>query len=177
MVLKIAITMLVVIAVLLVLAATRSSSFQVQRSITIHASQERVFSFINDLHLWEAWSANDTGQGSVPKNYSGSATGMGAVAEWNGSGREGAAKMVITESTAPSKVSVKVDWVRPFVAHNLNEFAIASKGDNTEVTWSIEASNSYVMKVIGVFVDMRSEFGKHMEVGLAKLKGVAEKKE
>ena len=175
MVLKIAISALAVLVVLLVFAATRASSFRVQKSITIHAPQEKVFSFINDLHLWETWSADDTGVGRVRKSYSGPAQGVGAVAEWSGSGRDGAARMTITESEAPSKVLVKVDWVKPFVAHNLNEFTIDGRGDESEVTWSIQASNSYVMKLMGVFLDMPAEFGKHMEVGLAKLKGAAEK--
>jgi hypothetical protein len=99
------------------------------------------------------------------------------MAEWHGSGRAGAAKMMITESVVPSKVSVKVDWLKPFEAHNLNEFIIHAQGDETEVTWSIQASSLYPMKVIGIFVNMESEFGKHMESGLKNLKSAAEKKE
>ena len=41
-------------------------------------------------------------------------SGTGAMAEWLGSGRAGAAKMMITESVMPSKVLVKVDWLKPF---------------------------------------------------------------
>ena len=85
--------------------------------------------------------------------------------------------MMIIESVAPTKVSVKVDWLKPFEAHNLNEFTIHTQGDETEVTWSIQASNLYVMKVIGIFVNMQSAFGTHMESGLKSLKSVAEKKE
>jgi hypothetical protein len=63
MFLKIAIFVLVVIATLLVIAATKPNSFRVERSITIRASPERVFSFINDLHSWEAWSGDNEGDG------------------------------------------------------------------------------------------------------------------
>src|SRR6516165_12417870 len=86
-----------------------------------------------------------------------------------------AAKMIITESVVPSKVSVKVDWLKPFEAHNLNEFTIYAQEGETRVVWSIQASNLYVMKVIGIFVNMGSAFGKHMESGLKNLKSVAEK--
>jgi hypothetical protein len=177
MVFKIALSVSVVVVALLVFAATKPNSFRVQRSIVIHASQEKVFSFINDLHSWEAWSA-DTGRGgTVQKIYSGPASGTGAVAEWHGSGSAGAAKMMVTESVVPSKVSVKVDWLKPFEAHNLNEFTIHAQGGETQVTWSIQASNLYPMKVIGIFVNLESEFGKHMESGLKNLKSAAEKKE
>jgi polyketide cyclase/dehydrase/lipid transport protein len=177
MVFKIAILVAVVIVALLVFAATKPNSFRVQRSIRIHASQEKVFPFINDLHRWEAWSADNGGDGTAQKIYSGPASGTGAAAEWNSSGRAGAAKMTITESVVASKVSVKVDWRKPFDAHNLNEFTIQAQGDEAEVTWSIQASALYLMKVIGIFVNMESEFGKHMESGLKNLKDAAEKKE
>jgi hypothetical protein len=175
MVLKIALAVLVVIVTLLVFAATKPNSFWVQRSMTIHASQEEVFSLINDLHTWEAWSADTGGDGTAQKLYSGPASGTGAVAEWHGSGRAGDAKMMVTESVAPSKVSVKVDWLKPFEAHNLNEFTIQAQGSETEITWSIQASNLYAMKVIGIFVSMESEFGKHMESALKNMKSAAEK--
>ena len=174
MVFKITLFISVVIVALLVIAATKPNSFRVERSITIHASPERVFSFINDLHSWEAWSGDAAGERTVQKIYSGPASGTGAMAEWQGSGRAGAAKMIITESVVPSKVSVKVDWLKPFKAHNLNEFTIYTQGGETKVAWSIQASNLYPMKVIGIFVNMESAFGKHMESALENLKRVAE---
>jgi len=175
MFLKIALFVLVVIVTLLVIAATKPNSFQVDRSITIHASPERVFSLIDDLHSWEAWSGDNEGDGRAQKIFSGPASGTGAMAEWHGSGRTGAAKMIITESVVPSKVSVKVDWIKPFEAHNLNEFTIHAQGSETKVVWNIQASNLYAMKVNGIFVKIESAFGKHMESGLNNLKRVAEK--
>jgi hypothetical protein len=83
--------------------------------------------------------------------------------------------MIITESLPPARVLVDVDWRRPFEAHNVNEFTFQAGGDETEVTWSILAANSYSMKLIGIFVNLQSEFGKHMESGLKNLKAVAEK--
>lgn len=70
----------------------------------------------------------------------------------------------------PSKVSVKVDWLKPFVAHNVNEFTIHPEGEETEITWSKQASNLYAMKVIGIFVNMGSEFAKHTDSSLKKPK-------
>jgi len=174
MVVKIGLCVSVVIVAVLVLAATKPNSFRVERSITIHASPERVFSYINDLHSWEAWSGESAEERTVQKFYSGPASGTGAMAEWHGSGRAGAAKMMITASVLPSKVSVQVDWLKPFEAHNLNEFTIYAQGGDTKVSWSIQASNLYAMKVIGIFFNMESAFGTHMESGLQSLKSVAE---
>lgn len=177
MILKIALSVLLVVVALLLFAATKPNSFRVQRSITIHASQEKVFSLINDLRSWDAWSEDNAGDGTVQKIYSGPVSGVGAAAEWNGSGRAGAAKMLITESVSPSKVSVEVDWLKPFVAHNLNEFTIQAQGDETQVTWTIQASNLYAMKLMGIFFNIQSQFGQHMESGLKNLKTAAEANE
>ena len=177
MIFKIALSLLAVIVTLLVFAATRPNSFRVQRSITIYAPQETVFTFINDLHSWEEWSGDSEDDKTVQKSYKGPESGKGATAEWHGTGRAGAASMTITESVPPSKVSVQVDWLKPFQAHNLNEFTVHSQGNETEVTWSIRASNLYPMKVVGIFVDMESAFGKHMDAALKNLKGVAEHRE
>jgi uncharacterized protein YndB with AHSA1/START domain len=177
MVFKIVLSVAVVIVAILVFAATKPNSFRVQRSITIHASQEKVFSFINDLHAWDAWSGDNGGDQTVQKSYSGPVSGTAAMAEWHGSGRTGSARMTITESVPPAKVSVMVDWIKPFKAHNLNEFTIHDRGGEAEVTWSIQASNLYAMRLIGVFVDMQSEFAKHMDSGLKNLKSAAERNE
>ena len=47
---------LVLIAGVLIFAATKPDTFQVQRSASIKAPLERIFPFINDFHRWTAWS-------------------------------------------------------------------------------------------------------------------------
>ena len=173
---KIALSVAVVIVALLVFAARKPNSFRVQRYISIHARQEKVFALINDLHSWEAWSDEGGENKMAQKTYSGPASGLDAAVEWHSSGRAGAANMTINESVSPSKVSVTVDWLRPFKAHNLNEFTIRGQGDETEVTWSIQASNLYLMKLAGIFVNIPGTFGTHMESALRNLKSVAESK-
>ena len=40
-------------------------------------------------------------------------SGKGASSEWVSKGNAGCGRMEITESTAPSKITVRVDFVRP----------------------------------------------------------------
>jgi hypothetical protein len=88
--------------------------------------------------------------------------------------------MTITESAAPNKVVVKVDFVRPFVAHNVNEFVLepstepTEPGTSTKVTWTMRGPNMFFMKLLGVFVNMDRMLGKHFEAGLQNLKIVSE---
>ena len=85
--------------------------------------------------------------------------------------------MSIIESTPPTRVEVKVDFVKPFAAHNLNEFIlepISELAPATKVTWTMQGSNLYVMKVMSIFVNMDRVMGKHFQSGLNHLKKAAE---
>jgi carbon monoxide dehydrogenase subunit G len=174
-ILKIGIFVVVLVAALLVYAASKPDTFRVQRSILINAPPEKVFALINDFHKWESWAPQDQQDPKMHRTYSGPTEGTGAVSEWSGSGSTGKGRMAIVESAQPKRVSIKVDFVKPFEAHNVNEFLLEPVGGATKVTWSIDASNLYVMKVMSVFVNIPKEFGKHMESGLNSLKVAAEK--
>jgi hypothetical protein len=116
--------------------------------------------------------------------YSGEESGIGAISDWQGKGNAGKGRMTITESSAPNKVVVKVDFVRPFVAHNVNEFVLeprtepsagpSAPGTSTTVTWTMRGRNMFFMKLMGVFVNMDHMLGKHFESGLQNLKIVSE---
>ena len=108
------------------------------------------------------------------RTFFGVESGVGAVSTWKGSGSTGEGRMVLTESAPPSKVVVEVDFVKPFEAHNVNEFVIELAGATTRVTWKMHGPNLYVMKVMSVFVSMDRVMGEHFEKGLANLKAVAE---
>jgi hypothetical protein len=175
LILKILILFVVVIVAVLVFAATKPDTFRVQRSITIHARQEKIFPLINDLHAWDSWSPQDRKDAAAATTFSGPASGQGATAAWDAQGRAGKGRMEISGSEPASKVEVRVDFVRPFEAHNINTFELTPAGEGATVTWSIQASNRYPMKLAGVFFNIPREFEKHVDEGLRNLKTIAEK--
>src|SRR5258708_29137796 len=169
-VLKVLIVLVVLIAAILIFAATRPDTFRVQRSITINAPQAKIFPLINDLHAWGGWSPEDRKEAIAATTFSGPAAGRGATAEWDAKGRAGKGRMEIAESVPPARIEVRVDFVRPFEAHNLNTFELQPASEGTSVTWRIQASNRYAMKLAGVFFNIQREFEKHVHSGLRNLK-------
>jgi uncharacterized protein YndB with AHSA1/START domain len=165
----------VVIAAVLAFAATKSKTFHVQRSITIKSPPEKVFALINDFHNWSGWAPQDKEDPTMRRTYSGTASGKGSVSEWNSTGNAGKGRMAIIESVPSKMISIKVDFVKPFQAHNLNEFTLEPDGALTKITWTMRGSNLYVMKIMSIFVNMDSVVGKHFESGLNNLKTVAER--
>ena len=171
----ITIIVVVLIAALLVYAATRPDTLRVQRATNIKATPEKIFALINDLHSWGSWSPYEEKDPAMKGTYSGAANGEGAVYEWEGNNEVGKGRMAITESSPASKVMIKLDFVKPFETHNIVEFTLEPEGDSTNVTWAMHGPSPYISKVIGIFINMDSMIGKDFETGLANLKTVAEK--
>jgi len=83
--------------------------------------------------------------------------------------------MEITDTSDPSRVTIKLDFVKPLEGYNVAEFVLAPQGDSTSVAWTMDGPSPYVGKLIGVFVNMDTMIGKDFDTGLANLKGIAEK--
>jgi uncharacterized protein YndB with AHSA1/START domain len=179
MVLKVAVisaaVVLALVAVVLIVAARRPDTFRIERSIEIQARPERIFALIDDFHNWSQWAPQDREDPSIQRNFSGPASGFGAESEWTSKGRAGAGRMSISEAVPPERVVIDVHFVKPFVAHNVNTFTLEPIGSTTRVTWSMQGTNVYMLKLMSVLVDMDHMMGEHFETGLHDLKAAAEK--
>jgi uncharacterized protein YndB with AHSA1/START domain len=164
----------VLIAGVLIFAATKPNVFRVERSIEIAAPAEKIFPLIDDFHNWSKWAPQDKEDPTMQRIYSGPASGEGAISEWKSSGSAGRGRMMIVESVPSSKISIEVAFEKPFRAHNVNRFILEPAGSATKVTWTMRGRNLYVMKLMSVFTNMDRMAGKHFEDGLANLKTAAE---
>ena len=164
----------VALAVVLSLAAMRPDDFRVQRATRVHAPAEQVFAAINDFHRWSAWSPWERMDPAMKRSFSGADRGKGAVYAWEGNSKVGAGRMEITDSSSPSLIRIKLDFIRPFEGHNTAEFTLAPGDDATDVRWAMLGRSPFVAKVMGLFVSMDRMIGKDFEAGLANLKRLAE---
>jgi uncharacterized protein YndB with AHSA1/START domain len=165
----------VIVVGILIYAATKPDSFTVKRTASIKAPPERIFALINDLHGWVAWSPYEKKDPDMKRTFGGTALGKGAIYQWDGNKNVGSGSMEIIESTAPRKIVIKLDFLKPFEGHNTAEFTMDPQGDNTTVTWAMYGPSSYMFKVMGLFMDMDKMIGNDFAAGLANLKAVAEK--
>jgi len=171
----IAFVVVVLIVALLVFAATKPDTLRVQRATGINAPPNKIFPLINDFHRWGAWSPYEKKDPMMKRTHNGAANGKGAVYEWEGNKEIGKGRMEIAESSPPSRVTIKLDFVKPFEAHNIVEFTLEPKGDSTNVTWAMHGPSPYISKLMGIFINMDRMIGKDFEAGLVNLKTVAEK--
>ena len=159
----------------LVFAANKPDTFRYQRSITINAPAEKIFPLINDYPSWPSWSPYENKDPAMKRTMSGPKGGVGAIYEWDGNNQVGQGRMETVEVTAPSKIVIKLDFFKPFEAHNTAEFSLEPQGASTKVTWAMFGPNNYIGKVMSLMIDCDKMVGNDFEVGLLNLKAVAEK--
>jgi hypothetical protein len=87
--------------------------------------------------------------------------------------RVGQGSIEILEST-PRKIGLKLDFMKPFEAHNTGEFILSPKGDSTDVTWAIYGPSPFMSKVMGLFMNIDRMVGQDFEKGLADLEAIVE---
>jgi len=172
---KIAIVLVIVVAALLIYAATKPDTFRVQRTASIKAPAEKIYPLISDFRGWGAWSPWEKLDPAMKRTHAGAASGTGAVYAWEGNREVGAGRMEIVDAVPPSRVKIKLDFLQPFEAHNFAEFTLVSAGDGTTVTWAMYGPNTFVSKLMSVFVSMDGMVGGYFESGLANLKAASEK--
>jgi len=165
----------VCVAGVLGFAALQPDTFRVQRSASMKAPPEKVFAQINDFHNWGPWSPWEKLDLAMKKTHSGAASGKGAIYEWEGNKKVGKGRMEILEAASPSKILIKLDFLKPFEAHNTADFALEGQGDSTNITWGMNGQKPFMFKVMGLFMSMDKMIGKDFEAGLANIKGIVEK--
>lgn len=170
----IAVIVVVVIAGILIYAATKPDSFRVQRTASIKASPDKIYALIADLKAWPAWSPYEKKDPAMKRSFGAVTAGKGATYAWEGNKDVGQGSMEVLESS-PQKILIKLDFLKPFEAHNMGEFILVPKGDTTDVTWAIYGPSPYMSKVMGTFMDFDKMIGRDFEQGLADLKSAAEK--
>ena len=170
----VAVVLAIAVAVVLILAATKPDTFSVRRAATLKAPPERIFPLINDFHQWGTWSPYENKDPAMKRTYSGADSGKGAVYAWDGNKNVGSGRMEILDVSVPSKIVIKLDFLKPFEAHNTAEFTMLPQGDATNLTWAMHGPLVFMAKVMHVFVNMDKMIGKDFEAGLANLKRLTE---
>ncbi len=170
---KIIIVILIAIAAVLGYAATKPDTFQVQRKAVIAAPPEKIFAMIEDFHRWNEWSPWEKLDPAMTRTFGGPAAGVGATYAWTGNSDVGEGRMEIVESTPPSKIRIRLNFIKPFESNNVSEFVLAPKDGGTEVTWTMQGSQLYVSKLVDTFVSMDAMIGKDFEKGLAEMGAAA----
>jgi hypothetical protein len=161
------------LALLLLVIALQPATFHIERSITMSASPEAAFAQVNDFHAWSAWSPWEKLDPSMQRSYGGAPSGVGAKYAWVGNKEVGEGRMTI-EKSEPTRIQVKLEFLKPFTATNTATFTFAKTAEGTKTTWAMDGNNNFVSKAFHLVMDMDKMLGPDFEKGLAAMKATAE---
>jgi hypothetical protein len=171
-------TIIIIVAILIALVigfvATRPNHFSIVRSASIKARPEKIYPLINDLRAFNTWNPFAQTDPDQKLTYSGANAGKGAAYAWEGP-KVGVGRMEIVDTAPSSKVSLTLDFSKPFQAHNLVDFTVEGKGDTSVVTWNMHGPMNFMFKLMSLVFNNDKFVGKEFEKGLASLKALAEK--
>ena len=166
--------LILAILALLVYASMRPNTFRMERSTVIKATPEKVFGIIQDFKQWTGWSPWENIDAELKRTYSGTPSGVGTIYEWLGK-KTGQGRMEITEADPGRKVSLKLDFIKPFKANNITDFELSPQDGGTRVNWAMHGPLNLMQRVMHIFFNMEKMVGPDFERGLANMKELAEK--
>jgi uncharacterized protein YndB with AHSA1/START domain len=169
------IALIILVAIALILASTKPDTFRIERSINIKAPPEKIFPLIADFHQMNTWSAWEKVDPTMKRSFTGAESGKGAKYAWDGNKEIGQGSMEILEATPLSKVLIKLDFYKPFEAHNMAEFTLTPHGETTTVNHAMFGPSPFISKLMCLFFSMDKMVGPKFEEGLATLKASAER--
>lgn len=170
---KILVALAVIVALLALFIATRPAEFRVERTATIAAPPAVVFGRLADFAKWSDWSPWEKLDPSMKRTLSGTPATVGHAYSWAGNDKVGEGKMTITGLTPAERVDIRLEFLKPWKATNDTVFSLEPEGDGCRITWAMSGTNGFVMKAMGLVMNMDSMIGKDFEQGLRNLASVA----
>jgi hypothetical protein len=171
---KILVPLIGLILLLLVVVATRPSSFRLERSARIEAPAEVVYEQVADFHRWQGWSPWAKLDPQMKTSCDGPAAGPGAIYAWSGNEKVGEGRMAVLGAKPGESVDIRLEFLKPWKSINSTNFTFRRESGGTRVTWAMAGHNDFMAKAFSLFVDMDKMIGADFEKGLAQLKAVAE---
>lgn len=171
---KALIAVVIIVAGFLIYVAMQPAEYMVAREITIKASPEVIFPYINSskkAYEWMPWMEIDPG---AVMTYSGPDEGMGSTSSWDSKGQMGTGQAAVVESVPNERVRTQLTYTKPMEMSQMAEVSITRVADGSLVRWSVSGKNSFVCRMMCVFMNMEKHVGGMFEKGLNKLKALVE---
>ncbi len=172
---RILIAILAILGAILTYAFLQPEDYRIERSLSINKPAEIIFPYLNNskmINEWAPWPEIDP---ELIMSYSGFAEGVGAKSSWDSPGQMGAGSATVVESIPYQLVRTQLEYTRPFSMLQEAEMSISTDGTQSTVKWAVKGRNTFIQRVVCIFMDMDKMVGGNFESGLSKLKALVEK--
>ena len=176
---KIIFLIIALVALILIMGLFVEDEYSVTKTIIVQRNSDDVFKYIKNLKNQSEYSAWEKADPQMKKSYEGNDGEVGFVSTWNSTNDDlGKGEIEIVEIEDGKRIDFKVRFKEPFEADTHVFISTEALGpSSTKVTWNFHGQVAYPMNMILLFMDMESEIGPDLEVGLKNLKKLLESSE
>ena len=171
---KIGLWLGILLLALILISFLLPSEIKIKRSIEVSAPIDRVFEQVSDLRNWEKWAPWKRMDPSMVMTFSNPPVGQNAFYKWESQNkRMGNGTLTLANVITNEEILTTMDFGGKSTGSS--RFQFTHKGDNIEVTWSMNENVGMLpWKKYGGLM-MRSALNKQFDNGLKALKFYAEK--
>jgi len=163
------------IALILVLAFTVDTEFDMERSVVIDRPSEEVFDYVKYLrnqYNYSVWGAMDP---DMKQEFRGTDGTVGFVSAWEGNEDAGAGEQEIVGMVDGERIEYELRFFEPFESTSNSFMSTESISENqTRVTWGMYGTFPRPMNIMLLFFDLEEAIGSDYETGLNNLKVILE---
>lgn len=141
------------------LVLTRPSRVHVERTQRIHATPAALYARVSDFAEWRSW----TPWPELTRACGAPTSGPGATCEG------GTARLTMVRVQPDARVELTIEFPTQSSESGQLALALVAAGDDTDVTWSFDASSSFGEDTLGGPRDLQTQLGADFERALAGL--------
>lgn len=163
----------VLLVIFLIVGMMLPEKLQLERSIVVNATADRVYPYVSNFHLrnqWSPWAKID--QDTVYR-FEGEEQGVGAIMHWSSEHPQvGKGSQKIIQATAGQSVKSVLVFAGMGKAHS--SFTLSEDQGATKLTWGFAMHFGYNIpgRIFGLW--MKDEIAKTYDQGLLSLKQLVE---
>ena len=172
------IVLLVVIGIVTIAGLSMSGEMHVERSTTIKAPVDKVFSLVANMHNWPSWSPWHKLDPNMKVEYFGPEMGAGAGYKWSGNKKVGTGELTVVGYSEYTRIDTEMDFMENGTGKA--SFLFDATPEGTKLTWTMDSDmkqGKFPFNIIGpLFKGMAKEYIEaDYDKGLAGIKAEAEK--
>jgi len=173
----IVIIILIVIAIPLIMAATLSNDYAIEREVIINRPLSEVFDYaklVRNSENWSKWVMTDP---NAKKTFKGTDGTVGFVYGWDSENKNlGQGEQEITAIKEGERIDFELRFIKPF--ENKSNAALTTEsvnGNQTKVKWYFMGERGYMMKLMHFILRLEKMLGNDMAISLTNMKNDLEK--
>lgn len=173
---KILYVLLAIIVLWLLVAAVVSGDVKYEKSISINASPDKVWSHTNSVRAIDEWSPWNDKDPNLKKEWSGTTGQVGEKMAWEGNSNVGKGSQTLTKiDPAAKRIDTEMKFFNPYESEGKAYVTVIPEGSGSKATWGFTSQIPYPFSVMKLFMNMEEAVGKDYQIGLERLKNISEK--